>query len=176
MQIAPLYSLREISLVSARILCENCRSELGQTFHPPSNFSRTSSPFQIPSKLVLRSKRSWAELWAKLCWSLSEQLCQSSSKAASKFKQSFQQICAEVQAKLSWSLSLIISKFERSSSYVVAKLSRSLTEVVLKFDWSYFARFASKWKHNFRAYCTYILVLQHPYTIYWCICCSLCFV
>ena len=67
--------------------------------------------------------------------------------------------CVEVRVKLCRSSCEVESKFERSCVEVGvncvevrAKLSRSSSEVVSKFERNYFLKFASKWKHNFRAY------------------------
>ena len=90
-----------------------------------------------------------------MCRSWSE-LCQSSSEVELKFERS----CVEVGA--TWVE--VRAKLCQSSSEVGAKLCRSWSEVVSKIERSYFAKFALKWKHNFRAYRKFglYLALQQP--------------
>ena len=55
-------------------------------------------------------------------------------------------------AKFDQSSSKVVSRFERSWSVVGANFEQSWSEVGANFERSYIAKFASKWKHIFRAY------------------------
>ena len=55
----------------------------------------------------------------------------------------------------------VVPKFERSCGKVRAKLCRSWSEVgancvKVPAKFFFFAKFALKWQHNFRAYCTWL--------------------